>query len=104
MSRPAVLPVLVCVVVLAQVTVPAWALLDGKQNRWGWQMYAGREQVVAVRALDDQAQEVAPGSWVARNRPEIRWTTHAPPYLCAIAEVEQVVIEWSDGAEDVVPC
>jgi hypothetical protein len=103
-SRPALLPALVLAAIVAQVAVPAWVLLDGKQNRWGWQMYAGREEVISVTALDDRGREVEVGPYVARSRPEIRWDKHAPPYLCALPDVQQVVIEWSDDSEVVVEC
>jgi len=76
--------VVVGAVLMVQVGVPAVALTQGRNERFGWQMFAASKAGLWVEVtMADGSQEVVDSVLMAGNyRPEVDWEDHLPSFVC----------------------
>jgi hypothetical protein len=70
--------------VAVQLTIPAAAFAQGVPSRFGFQMFSGHEEALAVRVLDRAGQELVIDldDYVASGRAEIDWSGRLPDFIC----------------------
>lgn len=88
-----------------QVLVPAYALIQQRPARLGWQMYTSVTELptVAIRRVDGSEQAIDLAGMVARDRAEADYAAAVRQELCLREGVATVIIV-SHGEREVTPC